>query len=90
MLLQMAIFHSFLWLSKDSIFFKNTYLFIYLAASGLSCSMQTLSCGMHAGSSSLTRDRTLGPLHWESGVLATGPPGKSQDSIFNISTMLLP
>ena len=28
------------------------------------------------GSSSLTRDGTLGPLHWEQGVLATGPPGK--------------
>ena len=29
------------------------------------------------GSSSLTRDWTLGPLHWECGVLTTGPPGKS-------------
>ena len=26
------------------------------------------------GSSSLTRDRTLGPLHWERGVSATGSP----------------
>ena len=24
----------------------------------------------------------LGPLHWEHGVLATGPPGKSQDQIY--------
>ena len=37
--------------------------------------VHTLSCGMHAGSSSLTRDRTPGPLHWEHGVLPTGPPG---------------
>ena len=32
----------------------------------------------HAGSTSLTRDRTPGPMHWEHGALATGPPGKSQ------------
>lgn len=30
------------------------------------------------GSSSPTRYRTLGPLHWEVGVLVTGSPGKSQ------------
>ena len=40
-----------------------------MATPGLSCSMW--------GSSSLTRDRTLGPLHWEGGVLPAGPPGKS-------------
>ena len=34
------------------------------------------------GYSSLTRDRTLGPLHWERGVLATGPPGKSPKMVF--------
>ena len=28
-------------------------------------------------SSSLPRDQTLGPLHWEHGVLANGPAGKS-------------
>ena len=43
------------------------YLFIWLcwvlvAAYGLfSCGMRTLSCGMHVGSSSLTRDRTQAP-----------------------------
>ena len=43
------------------------YLFFWLpwvlvAAPGLlSCGMQTLSCGMHVGSSSLTRDRTPAP-----------------------------
>ena len=31
----------------------------------------------HVGSSSLTRDRTPGPMHWKQGVLVTGPPGKS-------------
>ena len=48
------------------LFFFFKYLFIYLAALVL----------VLAGSSSLTRDRTWFPLHWECGVLATGPPGK--------------
>ena len=45
-----------------SFFFFNIYLLTWLrrvsvAACGLlSCSMRTLSCSMHAGSSSLTRD----------------------------------
>ena len=35
-------------------------------------------------STSLTRDRTLGPLHWEFEVLAVGPQGKSHvDPFFN-------
>ena len=29
------------------------------------------------GPSSLTKDQIQAPLHWEHGVLATGPPGKS-------------
>ena len=29
------------------------------------------------GSSSLTRDRTQAPFHWQLGVLTTGPPGRS-------------
>ena len=43
------------------------YLFIWLcrvlvvAGSLLSCGMWTLSCGMHVGSSSLTRDRAWAP-----------------------------
>ena len=44
-----------------SFFFFNIYVFIYLVAPGLSCGMWTLSCGMHVGSNSLTRDRTQGP-----------------------------
>ena len=46
----------------------------------LSCSMWTLSCGMHVGSSSLTRDWIRAPCIGSSGVLPTGPPGKSQIS----------
>ena len=32
-----------------------------------------------AGSSSPTRAQTLNPLHWDLGVLVTGPQGKSLD-----------
>ena len=57
-------------LPRKSLFFLFfLYLLIYLAAPRLSCSRREV------GSSSLTRDRT--PVHWERGVLATGPPGKS-------------
>ena len=61
------------------------FFLIYLAVLGLSCSMQDLfSCGMGTLSSACGiqfPDQALnpGPLHWERGVLATGPPGKSQD-----------
>ena len=53
-----------------------------------SYSMQDLQLGRansqlwHAGSSSLTRDGTPAPLHWELGVLATGPPRESQTHCF--------
>ena len=41
---------------------KNGWLlFIYLVALGVSCGMWTLSCSMHMGSSSLTRDQTWTP-----------------------------
>ena len=42
---------------------------IYLAALDLSCSMRDLV-------------QNLEPLHWELGVLITGPPGKSQMKCF--------
>ena len=47
---------------------KYLFIFIYLPAPGLSCVM----CG-------LIPDQGLnpGPLHYECGILATGPPGKS-------------
>ena len=38
----------------------------------------------HVGSSSLTRDRILGPLHWEHRVLAPGPRRKSHHSYFSL------
>ena len=59
---------------------------IYLAVPGLPCSTWDLqllwlqhvnSQSQHVASSFLTRDGTLGPLYWENGVLATGPPGKT-------------
>ena len=36
----------------------------------------------HVRSSSLSKDGTPGPLHWECGVLATRPQGKSQHLVF--------
>ena len=44
--------------------FKKFFFLIYysfLAVPGFSCGMRTLSCGMHVGSSSLTRGRTWAP-----------------------------
>ena len=63
------------WLNKLNYLYFKKYLFIYclflfiLAVPGLSCSMQVLlvaacgllSCSMHVGSSSPTRDQTLAP-----------------------------
>ena len=52
----------------------------------LGCGMWTLSCGMHVGSSSLTRDWTQAPPPWEHGVLTTVPPGKSPQLPFSYLT----
>ena len=52
--------------------FKYLFLFIYLAGQELSCGMWTLRFGMWIQ----TRDG-IWPPSWKSGVLATGPPGKS-------------
>ena len=54
----------------------GTWDFLGVACGVFSCDMHTLSCGMW--------DLVpwpgikLEPLHWELGVLATGPPGESQ------------
>ena len=66
------------WCSYDILLL---YIFIWL------CWVLVAVCGIfylrhencwlrHVSSSSLTRDWTQGRLHWEHGVLATGPPGK--------------
>ena len=54
---------------------KNIYLLISLALPYLGCGMWDLEF-WEVGSSSLTRDQTQAPLHWEHRVLATGPSGK--------------
>ena len=46
-----------------------------MAAPGLSCGLQTLSCG--TGGLVPYQELNLGPLHWELSDLATGPLGKS-------------
>ena len=51
-------------------------IFIYLAVPGLAAhKMFNLCCNMWAQSPD--QGLNLGPLHWDCGVLATGPPGKS-------------
>ena len=72
---------------SDSFFLKNIHMCYFFG-----CTMsqwqhtaylifieagRVFSCGRQDLSSSLTRDRTLDPLHWERGVLANGSPGKS-------------
>ena len=74
------------------VIFKNC--FIYLAASGLSGSMQDLlipacellvaACGIQFPDQELN----LGPLHWELGILATGPPGKSFLFFFKLTFII--
>ena len=62
---------------KRELMFK--IFFIYLAVPGLSC-----------GTWDLVPDQGSNPdpLHWEHGVLATGPPGKSQIVLFNPPTSI--
>ena len=75
-----------------------TYIFVYLAASDLSCDLQNLqSWSWHAGSLVATcqllvavfglslpsQGVNTGPLHWEPRVLATGPAGKSLDGLLS-------
>jgi len=58
-------------------------LFIYLAALGLQL--------WHVGCRSPDEASSLGPLHWEHGVLATGLPEKTQSYtfFFNINLFIL-
>lgn len=52
-----------------------------MAVLGLSCKTWALqSSSQYVGSCSLTRDQTLGPLHWKCGVLGTGPPRSPQNT----------
>ena len=61
--------------------FKNIYLFIW-PRWVLSCGMQDLAvaaCGIQLPDQ--------GPLHWERGVSATGPPGKSPQSDLSLTLL---
>ena len=73
-----------------SYFFFLKCLFIYLFwlhwVLVVAC---RLSCSMHVGCNSLTRDWTQGPLHWECRVLPTGPPGRSLLHISYLKCQLL-
>ena len=71
--------------NSECSFFFFKYLFI-LPALGLSWDLRGLRCGRHVGSRSLTKDQTRGSLHWEWGILTTGPPGKNPErsSLINL------
>ena len=72
------------------------FIFIYLAALSLSCSntiffflvdpckLLVRTCGMQLAH----QGRNLGLLHWERGVLATGPPGKSPTQYLDSSWVI--
>ena len=69
-------------------FLKNS--FMYLVAPALSCGMWDFQLQQER-SSSPSRDQTQGRLHWECGVLATGPPGKFLDGqIFTNAAFIYP
>ena len=63
--------------------FLNIYLFIYLAPPRLSCGMQALlvaACELLVAACRIyfpDQGSNPGRVHWEHGVLATGPQGKS-------------
>ena len=70
------------------LFFEN-YLFVYLATLGINCDVTDLpSLSWHWESLVVAHGPgtgqwlNLGPLHWESRVLAPEPPGKSCQSCF--------
>ena len=77
--------HSVIWSLNTKCQFNHQF-FISLAVLGLTCSMQDLpsllqhirslavACGIQFPDQGLNP----GPLHWELGVLVTGPPEKSQ------------
>ena len=57
------------------------YIFMYLAVPCLSCGSWDLlvaACGIQFSN----QGSNLGPLHWERGVLTTGPPRKSLNVLF--------
>ena len=69
------------------LFFFSIFIWLHrvfvVACRFFSCGMCTLSCGTwHL----VTRPGIkAGPLHWECGVLATGPPGKSLSGVPSVS-----
>ena len=65
-----TVFNECSWTHYPASTFFFFLIYIYL----FGCTESQLR---HVGSSSLTRDRTWAPLHWEPRVLATGLPGKS-------------
>ena len=65
-------------MSRFVFLFNNIYLFI-LSAPSLSRGMQDLLVATCMWDLVPPPGTEPGPLHWEHGVLPTGPPGKSLD-----------
>ena len=60
----------------DLIFY--IYLFGYMGFLVVGFELLAVACGIQFSDQRLN----LSPLHWEFGILATGPPGKSLFSVF--------
>ena len=68
------------YVSKQIIGLLNIYIVIYLAVPGLRCGRQDLlavACEIYFPE----QGSNPGPLHWEHGVLANEPPGKTPPSV---------
>ena len=65
-----------IWATRQAQSIMFFILSINLAAPGLSRSLQDLSC--HTWCLTPQPGMEPGALHWEGGILATGPPGKSR------------
>ena len=85
-----------LWYLTDSLFWFCCcccLMFMYLAVLGLSCGIQDLQSSLTCGIFSCSvwdlfpqPGIKLRPPHWEHEALATGPPGKSLDSLVETHT----
>ena len=64
------------------LFFKKKYLFVYLVVPGL-------NCGMHVGSSSLTRDQTQAPCTGSAESYPLRHQGSPNTYLFMILNILL-
>ena len=77
----LAAFHIFSTVTCNISTYSFVKISIYLAAPGLSCSTWNLLVAV-CGIQFPDQQSNPGPLQWEHGILATGPPGKSLFHLF--------